>query len=150
MLDFLTEILTEKEISELREILDFSLNPKIELEKVQEKIAYANFFQSRLTKIIYKLRLAETDLDIGYDNWYSTEIHNVAIDYDGLPELLKTPKDYEREVKKLPEYVEYKTLLKKVKVSVKSLEAKEKELAAFDWKVKGIIDIHKIQHNIMY
>ena len=59
---------------------------------------------------------------------------------------MKTHKDYEREIKKFPEYAEYKKLLDKVGVSIKSLEAKEKELASFDWKMKGIIDIHKIQH----
>lgn len=150
MLDFLKEILTEKEISELREILDFSLDPKIDLSKLQEKIAYANFYHSKLTKIIYKLRLTHTDLDVAYDNWYAIEIHNVAMEYDGLPELLKTHKDYEREIKKFPEYVEYKKLLDKVQTSIKSLESKEKELASFDWKMKGIIDIHKIQHNILY
>lgn len=150
MLDFLKEILSEKEIQELREILDFSLETKIELEKLQEKIAFANFFHSKLTKIIYKLRLAHVDLEVAFDNWYAIEIHNVALEYDGFPELLKTHKDYEREIKKFPEYVEYKKLLEKVNVSIKSLEAKEKELASFDWKMKGIIDIHKIQHNILY
>lgn len=150
MLDFLKEILTKKEIIELREILDFSLDTKIELEKLQENIAFANYFHSKLTKIIYKLRLAHVDLDIAFENWYAVEIHNVALAYDGSSELLKTHKDYEREIKKFPEYVEYKTLLDKTSVSIKSLESKEKELSAFDWKVKGIIDIHKIQHNILY
>lgn len=150
MLSFLKEVLTTKEITELQEILDFSLEPKIDLDKLQEKIAYANFFHSKLTKIIYKLRLAQADLEIAYDNWFAIEIHNVAVEYDGFPELLKTHKDYEREIKKYPEYVENKKLLDKIQMSVKSLEAKEKELASFDWKVKGIIDIHKIQNNIMY
>jgi len=150
MLSFLEEILEPKEIVELREILDFSLPRKIELNSLQEKIALANYFQSKLTKIIYKLRLSHTDLEIGYESWHAIEIHNVAIDYDGSPELLKTPKDYERELKKLAEYAINKSLLNKILVSIKSLESKEKELAAFDWKVKGIIDIHKIQNNIMY
>lgn len=150
MLDFLKEILTDKEITELREILDFSLEPKIDLEKLQEKIAYANYFHSKLTKIIFKLRLAHADLEVAYDHWYAVEIHNVGLEYDGFPELLKTHKDYEREIKKFPEYVENKKLLEKIAMAVKSLESKEKELAAFDWKVKGIIDIHKIQNNIMY
>lgn len=150
MLDFLKEILTKKEIQELREILDFSLEPKIEIDQLQEKIAFANFFHSKLTKLIYKLRLIHVDLEVTFENWYAIEIHNVALSYDGFPELLKTHKDYEREIKKFPEYAEYKKLLDKVGVSIKSLEAKEKELASFDWKMKGIIDIHKIQHNIMY
>jgi|SaaInlStandDraft_4_1057021.scaffolds.fasta_scaffold11874_4 hypothetical protein len=150
MLDFLKEILTKKEVEELREILEFSLNPKTELDKLQEKIAFANYFHSKLTKIIYKLRLTHTDLEIAFENWYAIEIHNVAMDYDGFPELLKTHKDYEREIKKFPEYVEYKSLLDKVQVSIKSLESKEKELASFDWKVKSIIDIHKIQNNLIY
>src|SRR5574344_775268 len=150
MLDFLKEILTKKEIQELREILDFSLEPKIEIEQLQEKIAFANFFHSKLTKLIYKLRLIHVDLEVTFENWYAIEIHNVALSYDGFHELLKTHKDYEREIKKFPEYAEYKKLLDKVGVSIKSLEAKEKELASFDWKMKGIIDIHKIQHNILY
>lgn len=150
MLDFLKEILTTREISDLREILEFSLTTKVDLEKVQEKISFANYYHSKLTKIIYKLRLTHTDLEIGFENWCAVEIHNVAMDYDGIPELLKTPKDYERELKKYPEYVENKKLLDKVQVSIKSLESKEKELASFDWKIKGIIDIHKIQNNIMY
>jgi hypothetical protein len=150
MLAFLKEILTTTEITELGEILDFSLDTKIKLENLQEKIAFANFYHSKLTKILYKLRITHTDLEIAFDVWCSDEIHNVAIEYDGIPELLKTHKDYEREIKRLPEYSEYKKLLDKINVSVKSLESKEKELSSFDWKVKGIIDIHKIQHNIMY
>ena len=53
MLSFLKEILTEKELSDLGEILDFSLNTKIDLEKTQEHIAHANYYHSKLTKIIY-------------------------------------------------------------------------------------------------
>ena len=94
MLDFLKEILTKKEIQELREILDFSLEPKIEIEQLQEKIAFANFFHSKLTKLIYKLRLIHVDLEVTFENWYAIEIHNVALSYDGFPELLKTHKDY--------------------------------------------------------
>lgn len=150
MLNFLKKILTDSEISDLREILEFSLEPKIQLEKLQEKIAYSNYFHSKLNKIIYKLRLTHAELEIEYDHWYSVEIHNLALDYDGSPELLKTHKDYEREIKKLPDYKLNKTLLDKIQATIKSLESKEKELAAFDWKVKGIVDIHKIQHNIMY
>lgn len=150
MLEFLTDILKKQEITELREILAFSLDTKIELETLQEKIAFANFYHSKLTKLLYKLRLAHVDLELAFENWYAVEIHNVALSYDGFPELLKTHKDYEREIKRFPEYVEYKGLLEKVGVSIKSLESKEKELSGFDWKVKGIIDIHKLQHNIMY
>ena len=115
MLDFLKEILTKKEIQELREILDFSLEPKIEIEQLQEKIAFANFFHSKLTKLIYKLRLIHVDLEVTFENWYAIEIHNVALSYDGFPELLKTHKDYEREIKKFPEYAEYKKLLDNAK-----------------------------------
>lgn len=150
MLSFLKEVLSQKEIEELREVLDFSLDPKIELEGLQEKIALANFFQAKLIKLIYKLRLMESDLEVAYEQWYATEIHNVAIEYDGIPELFKTHKDYEREIKKHPEYAEYKLLLDKIAISIKTLEMKEKELSSFDWKVKGIIDIHKIKHNLMY
>lgn len=150
MIDFLKDILKPKEFSELREILDFSLDPKIELKNIQEKIALANYFNSKLIKIIYKLKLFHADLEIEYDKWYSTEIHNVAVDYDGFPELLKTPKDYDREIKKTDEYVELKSMLNKINISIKSLESKEKELSSFDWKIKGIIDIHKIQNNVMY
>lgn len=150
MLSFLTDVLSAKEFKDLEEILDFSLDQKVNLENLQEKISLANFYQSKLTKIIYKLRLMHVDLEVDFDSWVSTEIHTVAIEYDGIPELLKTHKDYEREIKKMSEYIEYKKLLDKISVSIKSLETKEKELSAFDWKVKGIIDIHKIQHNIMY
>lgn len=150
MLDFLNAVLSDREIQELREILDFSLDTKIELNKLQEKIAFANYHHSKLTKIIYKLRLIYVDLEIAFEQWTSMEIHNVSLNYDGIPELLKTPKDYDREIKTLDEYKAYKTLLDKVAVSIKSLESKEKELSSFDWKVKGLIDIHKIEHNILY
>jgi hypothetical protein len=150
MLTFLKEILTDSQIYELTEILDFSLDPKVKLEEIQEKIALANYHHAKLTKIIFKLRLSHADLEIAFDNWYAIEIHNVASEYDGFPELLKTHKDYEREIKKFPEYVDNKKLLDKINVTIKSLESKEKELSSFDWKVKSIIDIHKIQHNIMY
>lgn len=150
MLAFLKEILTEKELSELREILDFSLDTKIDLKKTQEHIAHAQYYHSKLTKIIYKLRLIHIDLEIAYDQWYSTAFHETIDNYDGREEFLKNPKDFEREIKGMPEYKEYKTLLDKIKVSIKSLENKDKELHSFDWKMKGIIEIHKIQHGIKY
>ena len=150
MLAFLKEILTEKELSELREILDFSLDTKIDLEKTQELTAHANYYHSKLTKIIFKLRLNHTDLEIAYDHWYSTTFHDTIDDYDGREEFLKTPKDFEREIKRLPEYKENKTLLNKIQVTIKSLESKEKELTSVNWSVKSIIEIHKIQHGIKY
>ena len=150
MLSFLKEILTEKEISELREILDFSLDTKIDLVKLQEFIAHANYYHSKLTKIIYKLRLNHADLEIAYDHWCSVAFHEIVENYDGMEDFLKTPKDFEREIKRLPEYKANKTLVDKIQASIRSLESKEKELASFDWKVKAIIDIHKIQHGIKY
>lgn len=150
MLSFLQEILTETDISDLREILDFSLDPKIDLENLQEKIAFANYFQAKLTKIIFKIRLTYVDLETEFESWFSIQIHQVATEYDGFPELLKTHKDYEREIKKHDEYTATQKILRKLEQTIKSLETKEKELAQFDWKVKGIIDIHKIQHNIIY
>ncbi len=150
MLKYLEIILTEKEISDLREILDFSLDTKIDLEQIQEKISLSNYFQSKLTKILLKIRLIYADLETEHENWCSIEIHNIVHTYDGFPELLKTPKDYERELKKHPDYLSDKTILRKLEQTILSLTSKEKELAQFDWKVKGIIDIHKIQNNIMY
>jgi len=150
ILDFLTEVLSEKDLEDLRGILDFSLDPKIDLEKLQEKISLANYYQSKLTKITYKLKLMKVDLSIEFDKWYSEQIHNVVIDYDGFPELLKTHKDYMRELKRHPEYVETQKILQKLEATIESLQSKEKELGQVDWKAKGIIDIHKIQHNIMY
>lgn len=150
MLSFLQDILTDTDISDLREILDFSLDPKIDLGNLQEKIAYANYFQAKLTKIIFKLRLTHADLETEFESWFSIHIHNVVNEYDGFPELLKTHKDYEREIKKNNEYTATQKILRKLEQTIKSLETKEKELSQFDWKIKGIIDIHKIQHNIMY
>jgi hypothetical protein len=150
MLTFLDDILTEKEVSDLEEILDFSLSTKIDLEKIQENIATANYYQSKLTKIILKLRLNYTDFEIAYDQWYSQTFHDVIDDYNGREEFLKTPKDFEREIKGRPEYKKHRTLIDKVKMTITSLEMKEKELTSFDWKVKSIVDIHKIQHGIKY
>lgn len=150
MLQFLKELLPEKDIAELVELLDFSLNTKIDLSKLQEKIAFANYHHAKLSKIILKLRLVHSDLEVEFDNWISTEIHEVVMEYDGNPELLKTPKDYDRELKRSASYVSNKKMIGKLHMLIKSLESKEKELSSFDWKVKSIIDIHKIQHNIMY
>lgn len=147
---FLEEVLSEKDVADLHDILGFSLDPKVELEKLQEKISLANYYQSKLTKILYKLRLMMVDYEVELDQWYSEQIHEVPNDYDGFPELLKTPKDYLREVQRLPDYVENKKILRKLEETIKSLEEKQKELGQVDWKAKGIIDIHKIQHNIMY
>ena len=150
MFDFLNDILDDKEIIQLREILDFSLDPHIDLELLQEKIAFSSYHNAKLTNIVYKLRLAQIDLELAFDKWYAIEIHNVVLEYDGFPVLLKVPRDYDRELKKSPDYIENKRLLKKVDMAIKSLESKNKELTTFDWKVKGIIDIHKIRHNILY
>jgi hypothetical protein len=150
MKEFLEEVLSEKDVKDLRDILDYSLDSKVELENLQEKISLANYYQSKLTKILYKLRLMMVDYEVELDQWYGEQIHNVAMEYDGFPELLKTHKDYMREIQRLPEYVENKKILRKLEETVKSLEEKQKELGQVDWKAKGIIDIHKIQHNIMY
>ena len=150
MLDFLTEILTEEDFRYLNEILDYSLDRQVDLEKLQEKISVGNYLQSKLTKIIFKLRIAHAELEVEFDSWVATEIHNVAADYDGFPELLKTMKDYERELRKNDEYNATKKAVKQLEQAIKSLESKEKELGQLDWKIKGILDIHKIQHNIMY
>jgi len=147
---FLEEILSSNELNDLTEIMDFSLDKKIDLNKIQEKVAIGNFLQVKLNKIIYKLKMLYADLEVEYDIWYSTKYHIVIEEYDGFPELLKTPKDYEREIKKHPEFKEIKTLLKKFEYTITSLEMKEKEMNSFDWKVKGIIDLHKLINNIVY
>ena len=149
-LEFLKEVLTEDEFSDLEEIMNFSLDPKIDLEILQEKIAFASFHQAKLTKMMFKMKLMYADLETEFEAWHSTQFHNVAENFDGFPELLKTPKDYEREIKKDSEYKATKTMLRKMEQTISSMQTKEKELSAFDWKVKGIIDLHKIQHNIMY
>jgi len=149
-LEFLKEVLTEQEFMDLEEIMNFSLDPKIDLEILQEKIAFASFHQSKLTKMMFKIRLMHADLETEFESWHSHQFHTIAEDFDGFPELLKTPKDYDREIKKQAEYKSTKSLLRKMEQTIFSMQAKEKELTAFDWKVKGIIDLHKIQHNIMY
>ena len=150
MKEFLEEILSKKDVKDLQDILDYSLDSKVDLERLQEKVSLANYYQSKLTKILYKLRLLMVDYEVEFDHWYSEQIHNVAVEYDGFPELLKTHNDYMREIKRLPEYVENKKVLRKLQETVKSLEEKLKELGQVDWKAKSIIDIHKIQYNIMY
>jgi len=149
-LEFLQEVLTDYEFDDLTEIMNFSLDPKIDLEKLQESIALASFHQSKLTKIMFKIRLMYADLETEFESWHSRQFHSIAEDYDGFPELLKTTKDYEREIRKLSEYKATKSLLRKMEQTIHAMQTKEKELSAFDWKVKGIIDLHKIQHNIMY
>jgi len=149
-LEFLKEVLTEDEFSDLEEIMNFSLDPKIDLEILQEKIAFASFHQAKLTKMMFKIKLMYADLETEFEAWHSAQFHDVAENFDGFPELLKTPKDYEREIKKKSEYKATKTLLRKMEQTISSMQSKEKELSSFDWKVKGIIDLHKIQHNIMY
>lgn len=150
MKEFLEEVLSEKDVNDLKNILEFSLDSKVDLENLQEKISLANYYQSKLIKILYKLRLMMVDYEVELDQWYGEQIHNVAMEYDGFPELLKTHKDYMREIQRLPEYVDNKKVLRKLEETVRSLEEKQKELGQVDWKAKGIIDIHKIQHNIMY
>ena len=149
-LDFLTEVLTEDELYDLKEILNFSLDPEIDLEKLQEKIALANFHQSKLTKIMLKIRLMHADLETEFEHWYSSQFHVVAENFDGFPELLKNPKDYDREIKKDDQYKATKSILRKMEQVIHAMQVKDKELSSFDWKVKGIIDLHKIQHDIMY
>lgn len=150
MFDFLSEILSKTDLSMLQEIIEFSLDTDIDLKDIQRKIAFANFYQSKLLKLLLKMRLAHADLETEFEAWNSKEIHNIAQDYDGSPDLLKNQKDYERELKAKVEHIETSKILKKLEQTIKSLESKEKELSQFDWKVKGILDIHKIEHNLLY
>ena len=149
-LTFLEDVLTDQELSELVEIMDFSLDPKVDLEELPEIIALAGFHQAKLTKIILKIRLMYSDLETEFEYWHSNQFHKVAEEYDGFPELLKTAKDYEREIKKDSEYKATKKLLRKMEQIAKTLESKEKELGSFDWKIKGIIDIQKLKYKIMF
>lgn len=149
-LEFLSEILSDNELSDLSEILDFSLDPNIDLEQLQKTVALSNFHQVKLTKILLKLKMLHVDEETEFEAWHSEQFHEVAMDYDGQAELLKTAKDYEREIKKLPEYKSYKSGIRKLEKIIEIMHAKEKEFNSFDWKVKSIIDLHKLQHNIMY
>jgi len=150
MKDFLEEILDEREIKDLEEILDFSLTEKLNHEELAEKIAVSNFLQVKLTKILLKLKLLEADLEVEFDTWFSSQFRTIAEEYDGIPELLKTSKDYEREIKTLDEYKATKKALKKLEAIISVLQTKEKEFNAFDWKVKSIIDLEKIKNNLSY
>ena len=114
MLKFLEEILTTGEITDLEEILNFSLNPKMDLKVLEEKMIFSNYYQSKLTRIILKLRLINSDATTEFESWHSSQFHEVAINYDGQPHLLKDKKDYEREITRDSEYKATKAILRKL------------------------------------
>ena len=150
MLDFLKEILTDLEISDLEEILDFSLNPKADLKELEEKMIYSNYYQSKLTRILLKLRLINSDVITEFEAWHSSQYHEVSMNYDGQAELLKDKKDYEREIKRDGEYKATKTILRKLDELIVMLTTKDKELGQIQWIVGRIYDLEKLRHSIQY
>ncbi len=150
MLSFLEEILSEEEIADLEEILNFSLNPKADLKELEEKMIFSNYYQAKLTRILLKLRLINADAVTEFEAWHSTQFHEVANNYDGYPELLKDKKDYEREIKKDSEYKITKSILRKLDELVIMLTVKDKELGQVQWIVGRIYDLEKLRHGIQY
>jgi hypothetical protein len=150
MFKFLDEIFNKKEIEILKEILDFSLQPNQDLVELQKKIAFSSFYQTKLQSLLLKIKFFYSDFENEFEQWVSKQIHEIPYNYDGDEKLLKTIKDYERELKKTNEYKENKTILDKLNSLIKTLENKDKELNNFDWKVKNIIDIEKIKNGIGY
>ena len=150
MLKFLEEILSEEEIADLEEILNFSLNPKADLKELEEKMIFSNYYQSKLTRILLKLRLINADAITEFEEWHSTQFHEVAMDYDGQPELLKDKKDYEREIKRNSEYKVTKSILRKLDELVIMLTVKDKELGQIQWIVGRIYDLEKLRNQIQY
>jgi hypothetical protein len=148
MFDFLKEILSEKEIEMLKEILDFSLNQNQNLNDLQKKVAFSSYYQSKLQSIILKLKIFYSELETEFESWVANQIHEIPYQYDGDEKLLKSMKDYERELKRIDEYKENKKILLKLESLIKTLESKERELSNFDWKVKNIIDIEKLKNGI--
>lgn len=150
MLKFLEEILSEEEISDLEEILNFSLNPKADLKELEEKMIFSNYYQSKLTRILLKLRLINADAITEFEEWHATQFHEVAMDYAGQPELLKDKKDYEREIKRNSEYKATKSILRKLEELIVMLTVKDKELGQIQWIVGRIYDLEKLRNQIQY
>lgn len=150
MLTFLEEILSVEEVADLEEILNFSLNPKASLKELEEKMIFSNYYQSKLTRILLKLRLINSDVITEFESWHSTQFHEVAINYDGQPELLKDKKDYEREIKKDSEYKATKSILRKLDELIIMLTVKDKELGQVQWIVGRIYDLEKLRNQIQY
>ena len=150
MLKFLEAILTDEEIMDLEEILNFSLDPKANLKELEEKMIFSNYYQAKLTRILLKIRLINSDAVTEFESWYSSQFHEVAMDYDGQPELLKDKKDYEREIKRNSEYGSTKAILRKLDELVIMLTVKDKELGQVQWIVGRIYDLEKLRNQIQY
>ena len=84
----LEEILTEDELNDLKEILDFSLDTNVVIDgTLQKTVAYSSFWQSKLVKIMFKLRLTYNELEVEFEHWAAKNVHAVAFNYDGRAEL---------------------------------------------------------------
>ena len=150
MLKFLEEILSKAEIADLEIILDFSLTSEEEPAELQKKLSLADFYQAKLTRILLKLRLINADAVTEFEYWYSTQFHEIAVNYDGLPEFLKDKKDYDREIKKDAEYRVSKSMLRKLEELIHMLTIKDKELGQIQWVIGRRTDIEKLKHLIQY
>jgi len=149
MNEFLKEILNDKDYQQLKEILNFSLDKdNIEFKELQQRIAEANYFRSKLIKIILKLELLYSDLETELEQWKAEKIHEIPYEYDGQEQLLKNIKDYERELYRNKDFIKNQKDLKKLKSILNSLKLKENSLQSFDWVIKNIIDIEKIKNGI--
>jgi hypothetical protein len=146
---YFKEIFSEKELDEMTEILEFNIGKEIDYSKLQEKIALSDFFHSKLLRYILKLKLVIDQLEVEYEKLKAEEVHEIAFNYDGLPELLKNSKDYERELNRIDEMNDIKLKLKRFKSFLDVLEKKIKELENINWHVKNIIEFEKLKNGLL-
>jgi len=143
------QIFSEKELDEMNEILEFNIGKDIDYSELQKKIAFSDYFHSKLLKYILKLKFAIDYLKVEYDKMKAEEIHEITFNYDGLPDLLKNSKDYERELNRVETLNDIKLKLKRYESFLDVLEKKLKELENINWHIKNIIEFEKLKNGLI-
>jgi len=143
------EVYSDNELTEMEEIINFNIGKELDYTKLQEKIAYADYFHSKLLKYLLKLDFTIDALEVEFEKLKAEEIHEVVYNYDGAPDLLKNQKDYERELNRHDDLNSIKLKLKRFKSFKDVLEKKLKELENINWHIKNIIEFEKLKNGLL-
>jgi len=142
--DILKEFYSDSELSLLEEAIQFSLPKEYKNENLAKYSGMANYYKAKLITFNSKLKFIITELETEFDYWYVNEYHEITLDYDGVPELLKTVKDYEREMRRKEKYKTLNNKIKQLKNAQSTIEEKIKDLSSIDWTIKNIIESIKL------
>lgn len=141
-------LVTEENSMLLDEIMSFNLGDDLVLDNAIERLATSSFYQSKLSRINLSVLFMLSEMINEFEKYCATQIHEVTMDYDGKEALLKTLKDYERELYRYDDYQTFKEDIAYLTAVKEALKGKIDEFAQNQWIIKNFIDLEKLRRGI--